>query len=735
MQMAPPEFPQTTDGSRAQYERLRRAGFSYPDVPVSASCPFFQAIPELRIGAYLRRGFIRPPEDPVARNDRQHRYLVGVNSHGEPIIAEGNKTQKSTTVTPYFSTNVFGRWTDAKPAAVITGWIPFSPLFSATQLAKLKKAAFGFTHAELEPVEAEVRAEMTAYSKLETGGINPVGNDGQLTGPHPLNGAYVFKDCDIDNQPRRKRWVPLQVQLARHEQGQRKDFTNYLFFSLPAFGLTGQTFGESIWKTTKEFQKQHPTTYISRIQIIYAALVYLWIVGDPACQPRPARWPRSHGEGVPEGPGMAVFIAYFPTYLKFHELHRLGAYAHPFDLVTKLYTNDTHRHQDFRIRNDNSWQVKFKDLAPMLDDGPFAFLAPAMIEGSALGGPFLPLSHFTLSEVHHYMGLGSIWTIGLPDMAIRSTLFDDNEPHLGLYAQPEAWASEFPDGWIGGRANFTGTSKYAASLGSPIHAVIRHVGAKTGFKSVDENPGWTSHLPARNGIICPAWGHHHDVSDFRLIPNNIPGSSKRWLRANIASDFNANYNNVVVSCGTVIPLSGVPKNRALKWTTTSMEHQGPASDDKPQKDGEAPREAQKTRDILAQTAGISQHTPLSEVQQRELTAEFSKELEERDMRIVRSEEKNANLESLSLSRAGTLSEQDTVVADLKHKIKGLEKALSAKERNATMRAELAQFKANRRGMEASIARLQKKSDRLEARIMDAEPYAHTISLLELLIRS
>lgn len=126
--------------------------------------------------------------------------------------------------------------------------------------------------------------------------------------------------------------------------------------------------------------------------------MYFWIVSDDSKRleaGRQASCPLPH---VKMGP----FITYFPTYLKFHELFRLGAYCHPFDLIDEFYRRDQGTHSDYTVKGD-SWDTAFEDLKTF-EDGPFAFLSPAMQEGSALAGPFLPID-WTLHEVHHYMGL------------------------------------------------------------------------------------------------------------------------------------------------------------------------------------------------------------------------------------------------------------------------------------------------------------------------------------------
>ncbi|KAJ4194756.1 hypothetical protein NW767_009942 [Fusarium falciforme] len=63
-----------------------------------------------------------------------------------------------------------------------------------------------------------------------------------------------------------------------------------------------------------------------------------------------------------------------------------------------------------------------------------------MQEGSALGEPFLPLE-CTLSEVHHRMGQGSIWTIGLTLMPV-SIDRNGKKSCYRLYAFPKHWQTD-----------------------------------------------------------------------------------------------------------------------------------------------------------------------------------------------------------------------------------------------------------------------------------------------------
>ncbi|KAI8688993.1 hypothetical protein NCS55_00155000 [Fusarium keratoplasticum] len=151
-------------------------------------------------------------------------------------------------------------------------------------------------------------------------------------------------------------------------------------------------------QAAREFQNANPTTYILRIQLIHAALMYFWVKSSKNLRGEAARPDNPYLKGyfVPDL-AMGVFLAYFPTWLKFHELFRLGAYIHPFDFISSVYSGDLKASDQYFVHGA-SWEAKFGALKDFED--PFALLTPAMQEGSALGGPFLPLE-CTLSEVHH----------------------------------------------------------------------------------------------------------------------------------------------------------------------------------------------------------------------------------------------------------------------------------------------------------------------------------------------
>jgi hypothetical protein len=82
---------------------------------------------------------------------------------------------------------------------------------------------------------------------------------------------------------------------------------------------------------------------------------------------------------------MGVFLAYFLTWLKFHELFRLGAYVHPFDFISNIYTNDLKASDQYFVHGA-SWEAKFGALKDFGD--PFVLLPLPCKRALHLAGHF-----------------------------------------------------------------------------------------------------------------------------------------------------------------------------------------------------------------------------------------------------------------------------------------------------------------------------------------------------------
>ncbi|KAI1072141.1 hypothetical protein LB507_003278 [Fusarium sp. FIESC RH6] len=254
------------------------------------------------------------------------------------------------------------------------------------------------------------------------------------------------------------------------------------------------------------------------MQIIHAVHAWFWI---EACSNRRAE----PGRGLlPVKPvDLGVFIAYFPTWLKYHELYRLGAYGHPYDFISTNYASDLNASQDYQVQG-TEWEKSFAALGCSVNE-PFAFLTPARQDGSALGGPFLPTKGLNLTEIHEMMHLGSIWSIGPPVMPSVVTEFIGNNACYSYLAFPDHWRKEVhcnnfyrlfsPD------FNLCDMSKAIEpfeedgieylkenpQFNTETGQGVVHIGARMGSLF---NPGWTTQLPAKDStLICvdeePHW--------------------------------------------------------------------------------------------------------------------------------------------------------------------------------------------------------------------------------------
>lgn len=276
----------------------------------------------------------------------------------------------------------------------------------------------------------------------------------------------------------------------------------------------------------------------------------------------------------------------------------LGRTATHFDLINELYRRDQETHSDYTVMGD-SWDTAFGDLKTF-EDGPFAFLSPAMQEGSALAGPFLPID-CTLHEVHHYMGLGSIWGIGLPGMS-ATVCNDEGMAHFGLFAYLDHWTSELPyalgqprqrqsifasanpppalasgmttmtyshmpDIWLSVSSGLNRKSLAGILSGNATTIPICHIDVKLGESLINPSPGWTSHLPGEGGLLYQG-GHAHVISNFNITPNSIAGDEARFAEkaySLLSSKFLTSWDTAV-SFGRPIELPDVlSSSPSIHW--------------------------------------------------------------------------------------------------------------------------------------------------------------------------
>ena len=269
------------------------------------------------------------------------------------------------------------------------------------------------------------------------------------------------------------------------------------------------------------------------MQIIHAVQAWFWI---EACSNRRAE----PGRGIlPVKPvSLGVFIAYFPTWLKYHELYRLGAYGHPYDFISTNYASDLNASRDYRVQGAE-WEKSFASLGSSVNE-PFAFLTPAMQDGSALGGPFLPTKGLNLTEIHEMMHLGSIWSIGPPVMPAALPDINGSKPCYSHLAFPDHWRKEVhcnssyrlfsPDHHLCDMSKVfepfeEDDMEYFKNI-CQFHIDLRrwivHIGARMGCHL---NPGWTTQLPAKSStLICvedePHWCNLSPGANVNLVTLN-----------------------------------------------------------------------------------------------------------------------------------------------------------------------------------------------------------------------
>ncbi|KAF5575235.1 hypothetical protein FPCIR_13228 [Fusarium pseudocircinatum] len=229
-------------------------------------------------------------------------------------------------------------------------------------------------------------------------------------------------------------------------------------FLFPAFRMAG---------------RKNPTTFITKIQIVYAAIMWFWALRDN----RRLGDQESTGRKTPfESVEMGPFIAYFPSGV--------------------------------------DWEDRFGALKAFAT--PFAFLNPSMQEASTLDEPFLPLNELSLPGVHQLMGLGSIWTIGPSLMASPEVLGNSKTACYRLFAFPAHWRSEVPcrDAYaLPCHDELCDMTQVFPLVPDDIMSkwedkkakmepcqIATHIGAKSGLSMY--NMDWTSHLPARGGFQC-----------------------------------------------------------------------------------------------------------------------------------------------------------------------------------------------------------------------------------------
>ncbi|QGI92661.1 hypothetical protein CEK26_005730 [Fusarium fujikuroi] len=441
------------------------AAFNVSDVSLGAKCPGSQSTSEYMVAPFLQRGcnrVVHPKADFPAH------LIVGMQSLGTPVVTRKPSRMSLPANKLNDEEMRVNKWvntghqmclvpTSATDKSTQTRYVvPFSPLFQIERIVDFKLAVSA---------------------------------------------------------------LPNQTKTNKADGGKTAETERV---STPAIDLEEET-EQAALGAAEEFQKSNPTTYITKHQIIYAAVMWYWFQKtefDELARQIKDKTAFIHKPFKPVDLG--VFIAYFPAWVKFHELFRLGAYGHPIDFIHETYLNDKAASMDdFTVRGDG-WEKKF-DLLQKLAK-PFAFLTPAMQEGSALGGPFLPTNGFSLTEIHQLMDLGSIWTIGSPVMPATTKTATGDSVSFQLLALPSHWKSEVPSSMCQQLPSPDDPNELLSGATLPVsidskspwaemsHKIDQrdglgaiHIGLKIGSS---ENPGWTTHLPAKCGLLCSRGDSH-----------------------------------------------------------------------------------------------------------------------------------------------------------------------------------------------------------------------------------
>nr|CEG04315.1 unnamed protein product [Fusarium clavum] len=249
------------------------------------------------------------------------------------------------------------------------------------------------------------------------------------------------------------------------------------------------------------------------MQIIHAVKSWFWI---EACSKRKAEPARDFI--LVEPVDLGVFIAYFPTWLKYHELYRLGAYGHPYDFISTNYANDLNVSKEYQVRG-TGWEEMFETFGRDVQQ-PFVFLTPAMQDGSALGGPFLPTDGLSppimpasLTEIDGKKACYS--HLAFPDHWYEEVYYNDDihrlfSPDHDLCDMSKA-IEPFKEEDI---EYLRENSQFHIDVGQGVV----HIGARMGSPV---NPGWTTQLPAKdNAVICVDHEPHWCAlsTDIRALP-------------------------------------------------------------------------------------------------------------------------------------------------------------------------------------------------------------------------
>lgn len=345
----------------------------------------------------------------------------------------------------------------ARTQQIVTliSFLPLSHLFHLDAWWNLRKSTVLIAREDLPQHASQILEREEGVSDVIAQGNSVVTEIGGAIGTTNYIDRIHACESYSYRTPVACRQIPLGTQWVKASRtihgnpSSRHKFT-YDWFALPGFPVLVKHLPKSVWSAASNVQKELEGTYISRSTIILAAMIYKWVLLDDFLRGENCRESkRTRTTKLVEDPGFLRFAAYFPSWFLFHETNRIGAYGHPFDFVNAKYAEDmaSDMRQDLfslpepKAEENKTFLGKFDVLNDKVEAGPVVFMSPAMMEGSAMAGPYLPINNHTLSDVHACLGWGSVWNLGLPQM---TTLHNGQRciGAVGAFSLSKSWLTE-----------------------------------------------------------------------------------------------------------------------------------------------------------------------------------------------------------------------------------------------------------------------------------------------------
>lgn len=168
-----------------------------------------------------------------------------MSSQGYPALMRLHPRKKNDITTdelkPNFNKYVLTSVPSSATMYYTIHWTPLNTLFGVDRLGDVKRAIAGralkLQDSNINTEEEYIR-EVAATKSLYLDGLDV------KPGPHPLDSVVALRQYDA-NKAREERFVPWQCQPTADKQ-QPENTTTYPYFPLPAFGLTGKVFHDSV---------------------------------------------------------------------------------------------------------------------------------------------------------------------------------------------------------------------------------------------------------------------------------------------------------------------------------------------------------------------------------------------------------------------------------------------------------------------------------------------------------